>query len=116
MGEDYDVPDSDWQSLNDIKDMIKGHRYKDISEVKKHLEFLESIAGKMNRILESEQDRDVLDLDTPKFMAEVRKTYDLLFEIYEVMIEKLPKSHPEAKKRRRKSGLASFQKGDPAGV
>ena len=100
MGEDYDVPEYDWQSLKEIQRMIKGNKYKEIGQVKEHLEFLEDEANKINSILSSEQSRGIVDLDTSKFSVQVRKTYDDLFEIYDKMIDKLPSQHIYAKKKK----------------
>lgn len=100
MGEDYDVPEYDWQSLKEIQKLVKGNKYNDISQVKEHLEFLEDAANKINSILSSEQARGIVDLDTSKFSVQVRKTYDDLFEIYDKMIDKLPSQHIDAKKKK----------------
>ena len=106
-GEVYTVQKHEFESLNEIKRMIRSNLYTDLKDVREHLDFLERTAGRLNTIFANEQKEGMIDLDTPKFIKEVKQTYDNLYDLYSKMLEKLPKDHKEIQKRKKKSATVT---------
>lgn len=104
---DYNVPEYDLKSVIEIKKRLKKETYKDTSEVREHLQFLETLHNKLKRILEQERRDRMGDLDTEKFFVKVKKTYDELYAVYEKLLEEMPKKEKSKEEKKPKKPLIS---------
>lgn len=73
---EYELEKHDRDSCKEIKRRIEADSYKDIEEVREHLEFLENLIDKIRNITQSEEREGIVNLTLKRDFSKIQMLYN----------------------------------------
>ena len=86
--DDYELPEHDKRSLDEIRKKLDKRGYKELEEIEAHQEFLEDMTNKLRVILESEKSIGEVNWELERQIDDIKGLY---FELERVRKEKVKK-------------------------
>lgn len=78
---EYEIPEHDIESCREIRKRIQEGSYKDIEEVRDHLEFLEDLIEKVKNIILVEEREGIVNLSLKRDFTKIRDIYNDLSRV-----------------------------------
>ncbi len=80
-GKEYELPRHDKESCREIKRRIQEGSYKDIEEVRDHLEFLEDLIEKVKNIILAEESEGIVNLSLKRDFSNIKDIFNELSKV-----------------------------------
>jgi hypothetical protein len=88
ISKDYELEKVDKDSVDEIRKLLKGGRYKDPEYLKEHLEYLENLIQKLWRIYQEEKKTGKMNLSLERDLAKIKELFAQLSTLLDTLESK----------------------------
>jgi hypothetical protein len=85
VSKDYELEKVDRDSVEEIRKLLKGGRYKDPDYLRDHLEYLENLVQKLTRMYQEERKAGKMNLSLERDIAKIRELFNQLSQLLDTI-------------------------------